>query len=67
MTCLDVTVWSDTSGVSLDRFEGAKVMKKRVKLPPHKSKKMFSKHADKTHRKNMPMPRKSPMRGGIRL
>nr|QJB20879.1 MAG: hypothetical protein [Microvirus sp.] len=42
-------------------------MKKRVKLPMRRSKKMFTRNADKTHRKNVPMPRKVPMRGGIRL
>lgn len=42
-------------------------MKKRIKLSSGKSKKMFSRHADKTHKKNMPMPRRQPMRGGIRL
>lgn len=39
----------------------------RGKISPKKSKKMFSKHADKTHKKNLPMPRRQPMRGGIRL
>lgn len=36
---------------------------KRRKLPYKKSKKMFSKHGSKTHRKNLAFP----MRGGIRL
>lgn len=40
---------------------------KRHKLSSGKSKRMFSKHADRTHKKNMPAPRRSPMRGGIRL
>jgi len=38
---------------------------KRHKLSPRKSKKMFSKRADLTHKKNM--PKRQPMRGGIRL
>lgn len=42
-------------------------MAKRFKLSAGKSKRMFSKHADRTNRKNMPAPRRSPMRGGIRL
>lgn len=42
-------------------------MKRRSKLPMKRSKKMFSKHAAKTHVKNVPPPRKVPMRGGIRL
>lgn len=42
-------------------------MAKRFKVPPRKSKKMFSKTADRTHRRNLPAPRKVPMRGGIRL
>lgn len=42
-------------------------MKFRKKIPAKKSKKMFSKGASKTHRKNVPAPRKVPMRGGIRL
>lgn len=42
-------------------------MKKRFKLQHRQSKKMFTKHADKTHKKNLPPPRKSPMRGGIRM
>ena len=40
---------------------------KRHKLSHGKSKRMFAKHADKTHRKNLPAPRRMPMRGGIRL
>jgi len=42
-------------------------MAKRRKLSMGKSKRHFSKHADKTHRKNIPAPRKMPMRGGIRM
>lgn len=42
-------------------------MKRRNKIAPRKSKKMFSKHANRTHAKNMPAPRRMPMRGGIRL
>lgn len=38
---------------------------KRHKIPQRKSKKSFSKHADRTHKKNM--PKRLPMRGGIRL
>lgn len=40
-------------------------MRRRSKIPPRKSKRMFSKHAGKTHKKNM--PKRLPMRGGIRL
>lgn len=42
-------------------------MKKRMKLPARKSKRMFSKTAGKTHKRNLPAPRRNPMRGGIRL
>lgn len=42
-------------------------MKKRFKLQGKQSRKMFTKSADRTHVKNMPMPRRTPMRGGIRL
>ncbi len=42
-------------------------MKKRFKLSGRHSRKMFSRNADKTHRKNVPAPRRLPMRGGIRL
>lgn len=42
-------------------------MGKRSRLPAGKSKKLFSKTADRTHGKNLPAPRKFPMRGGIRL
>lgn len=38
---------------------------KRRKLPQPKSKKIFKRHADLTHKKNM--PKRKPMRGGIRL
>ena len=37
---------------------------KRKKIPMKKSKKMFTKHGAKTHKKNIAPP---PMRGGIRL
>lgn len=40
---------------------------KRRRLNTGKSKRMFSKGASRMHRKNMPAPRKTPMRGGIRL
>lgn len=40
-------------------------MKKRFKLSPRKSRKMFSRNASRTHRFNMP-PKGIPMRGGIR-
>lgn len=42
-------------------------MPKRMKLSKGKSKRMFSKSASRTHKKNMPPPRRFPMRGGIRL
>lgn len=38
---------------------------KRHKLSHHGSKKMFSKHASKTHKRNV--PQRVPMRGGIRM
>jgi len=38
---------------------------KRHKIGSSKSKRMFSRTADATHKKNM--PRRLPMRGGIRL
>lgn len=38
---------------------------KRHKIGKRHSKHMFAKHADMTHKKNM--PRRIPMRGGIRL
>lgn len=38
----------------------------RKKIPMRKSKRDFSRKADMTHQKNM-APRRSPMRGGIRL
>lgn len=40
-------------------------MAKRGKISHGKSKRMFSKHAAKTHKKNV--PKRLPMRGGIRL
>jgi len=40
---------------------------KRRPMSRKASKRSFSKHGSKTHRKNMPAPRKMPMRGGIRL
>lgn len=42
-------------------------MAKRYRIPGGKSKRMFSRTADATHKKNMPAPRRFPMRGGIRL
>lgn len=42
-------------------------MKKRFKLSKGHSKRMFSHHADMTHRRNMSAPNRMPMRGGIRL
>lgn len=42
-------------------------MSKRNRLSAGRSKKMFSKGASRTHQKNLPMPRRNPMRGGIRL
>lgn len=42
-------------------------MAKRRSIPRGKSKRMFSKAASRTHKKNMPAPRKMPMRGGIRM
>lgn len=42
-------------------------MKKRFKMSGKHSRKSFSKHADKTHVKNVAAPRGMPMRGGIRL
>lgn len=38
---------------------------KRHKLSSGHSKSMFKRHADLTHKKNM--PKRVPMRGGIRL
>jgi len=38
---------------------------RRHKIGGSKSKHMFKKHADLTHKKNM--PKRIPMRGGIRL
>jgi len=40
-------------------------MKNRKKIPSKKSKKLFTKTASKTHKKNLPTTK--PMRGGIRL
>lgn len=40
-------------------------MRKRGKIAHRRSKRMFSKHAAKTHRRNV--PKRLPMRGGIRL
>lgn len=41
---------------------------KRHKIGSGKSKRMFSKHADRTHSRNVPRPiGRNPMRGGIRL
>lgn len=52
----------------LSFFDGEIVMsKKRFKLRPRQSKVMFSRNARKTHYKNVPPPRRLPMRGGIRL
>lgn len=42
-------------------------MKKRSKMSSAGSKRLFSKTADRTHKKNVPSPRRMPMRGGIRL
>jgi hypothetical protein len=39
-------------------------MKRRHKLSKRSSRKMFTKHAKKTHKRNLP---RVPMRGGIRL
>lgn len=52
--------------LSFESWEG-NAMAKRFKLPARRSKKMFSKAASRTHKKNMPAPRKVPMRGGIRM
>lgn len=41
-------------------------MMKRRKLHGRHSRRMFTKHASKTHKRNVP-PRRLPMRGGIRL
>lgn len=40
---------------------------KRHRISRGKSKRMFSKAADRTHKINLPAPRRMPMRGGIRL
>jgi len=39
-------------------------MKNRKRMNPRKDRKMFSRHASKQHKKNLPS---RPMRGGIRL
>lgn len=39
---------------------------RRAKMSKGKSRRSFSKHAAKTHKKNLP-PNRNPMRGGIRL
>lgn len=41
-------------------------MQKRRKLGKHHSRRMFTKHGSKTHKRNL-LPRRLPMRGGIRL
>lgn len=48
-------------------LERREVMAFRNKIGSRSSKRMFSKHADKVHKKNLPVPRRNPMRGGIRL
>lgn len=40
---------------------------KRRKMSGRSSKRMFAKGASKTHKRNLPPPRKMPMRGGIRM
>lgn len=40
---------------------------KRKKIPMKKSKKNFTQHAVKVHKKNAIGPQSGPMRGGIRL
>lgn len=40
-------------------------MSKRGRIAPRKSKRMFTKHASKVHKRNV--PKRIPMRGGIRL
>lgn len=42
-------------------------MAKRFKLSKSASRRKFSKSASRTHKKNLPAPRRMPMRGGIRL
>lgn len=42
-------------------------MAKRFKMNSRSSKKMFSRTANRTHQRNLPAPRRMPMRGGIRL
>lgn len=45
------------------------VMPKRFKMSKSQSRRDFSKHGSRTHRKNLMNPgaRRNPMRGGIRL
>jgi len=45
-------------------LSGGQNMKKRSAIPNKKSRKLFSKTASKTHKKNVAG---NPMRGGIRL
>lgn len=40
---------------------------KRHKMNASHSKKLFSRTADQTHKKNVQLPKRIPMRGGIRL
>lgn len=40
-------------------------MSKRGKIAPKRSKRMFTKHASRVHKRNT--PKRVPMRGGIRL
>lgn len=40
---------------------------KRHKLSARKSKRMFTRNAVKTHKKNVPKVTRVPMRGGIRM
>lgn len=40
-------------------------MSKRFKMSGHSSKRLFTRTASRTHKKNM--PKRIPMRGGIRL
>ncbi|WNK12547.1 MAG: hypothetical protein [Microvirus sp.] len=41
------------------------LLMKRHKMSQNSSKRVFKKHADLTHKKNL--PKRQPMRGGIRL
>lgn len=55
-------------GAGAQQRKGDNTMPRRGRpIPRGKSRRSFSKHADKTHRKNLPAPRKMPMRGGIRM